>query len=261
VLVERRLPTFARAGAPALVGLRVHNRKSRAPSFSLELRERGGDAEGSAHLLVVGPGESLEVAYQLQPVRRGRHRFAELEISTRAPFGLFEKTRPLDAPDELIVLPRRSAPPTLPSRSAMRMGDRPEARVGIGHEVYGLRDHRSGDDARSIHWRTTARAGRLIAVEREQERRRRVWVVLDHRGIVGDALERAVEAAAALFEREIEAGADAGLALCGRSLQPGGGEAHRLAGLTLLALLAPDPNAPPPVADATGDALVVGAAA
>src|SRR5256885_16971766 len=64
-------------------------------------------------------------------------------------------------------------PPPLEARSSAREGDRPMARVGLGNEVHGLRDHRSGEDARSIHWRTSARAGRLIAVEREQERRRR----------------------------------------------------------------------------------------
>jgi uncharacterized protein (DUF58 family) len=174
---------------------------------------------------------------------------------------LFEKARPLEAPDQLIVLPRRASPPPLAARSSASEGDRPAARVGLGNEVHGLRDHRTGEDARSIHWRTSARAGRLIAVEREQERRRRVWVVLDHRTLSGDPLERAVETAAALFERELESGSDAGLAVSGRSLAPASGEAHRLAGLTVLALLAPAPDGPAPVAEPRADALVVGAAA
>jgi uncharacterized protein (DUF58 family) len=106
VRVERRLPSFARAGAPALVGLVARNEKPRAPSFSLEIRERSGDVSGSAHLLAVLAGDTVEAAYETVPARRGRYRFAELEIATRAPFGLFEKARPVEAPDELIVLPR-----------------------------------------------------------------------------------------------------------------------------------------------------------
>jgi uncharacterized protein (DUF58 family) len=259
VRVERRLPAFARAGAPALVGLSARNDKPRAPSFSLEVREHGSDVAGSAHLLAVLAGETVEAVYEMTPPRRGRFRFAELEVATRAPFGLFEKARPLEAAAELIVLPRKTPPPPLEARSAAREGDRPMARVGIGYEVHGLRDHRAGEDARSIHWRTSARAGRLIAVEREQERRRRVWIVLDHRGLSGDALDHAVESAAALFEREIDAGAEAGLALCGRSLPPAGGEAQKLAGLLLLAVLEPDADGPAPAPDIHADAIVLGA--
>src|SRR5207247_7079436 len=43
VHVERRLPAVAIAGQPALIGLRARNGKKRGPSFSLEIRERGGD--------------------------------------------------------------------------------------------------------------------------------------------------------------------------------------------------------------------------
>ncbi|TMB35207.1 MAG: hypothetical protein E6J61_01665 [Deltaproteobacteria bacterium] len=46
VEVQRRLPDMAIAGTPALVGFAVKNRKARSPSFSLEVRERGGDASG-----------------------------------------------------------------------------------------------------------------------------------------------------------------------------------------------------------------------
>src|SRR5439155_1089827 len=83
-----------------------------------------------------------------------------------------------------------------------RAGEQPEDRIGLGLEVHSLRDHRPGEDARSIHWKSTARAGRLIAVDREQERRKRICVVLDHRTLRGDALERAVELAAAVVVRE-----------------------------------------------------------
>ncbi len=257
VRVERRLPSGATAGQPALVGLLARNGKPRAPSFSLELRERGGDVPGRGFLVLLAAGRAAEVAYQFVPSRRGVHRFDQLEVATRAPFGLFEKSRPLDAPAELIVFPRRVEPPPLQSRQLAREGERPEDRAGQGQEVHSLRDHRPGEDARSIHWKSSARHGRLIGVDREQERRRRVCVVIDNRVLRGPALEAAVEKAAALVEREMDSGAEVGIAACGERLAAGSGEAHLHAALTLLALLQPAPHAPAPEPDPQASLLEV----
>ena len=249
VRVERRLPGSASVGAPALIGLVARNGKPRAPSFGLDLRERGGEVAGRGLVLLLGAGASEEVSYRFTPGRRGLHRFEQLEVATRAPFGLFEKSRRLAAPGELIVFPRRiEAPPGEP-RTLAHEGERSTSLPGQGLEMHALRDHRPGEDVRSIHWRTSARAGKLIGIDREQERRRQVCVVLDHRGPPGAALEAAVERAAAFFERELDAGAEVGLALCGQSLPAGCGEPHRVAGLTLLAMVQSDPGAPPPAPD------------
>jgi len=235
--VERRLPAVATAGQPALIGLRVRNGKKRAPSFSLEIRERGGDVAGHGFLVLLPARESGEVAYRFVPQRRGLHRFRQLEVATRAPFGLFEKSRPLDVPGELVVFPRVVLAPRLSAQSLAWAGEQAEDRIGLGLEVHSLRDHRPGEDARSIHWKSTARAGRLIAVDREQERRKRICVVLDHRTLRGDALERAVELAAAFVVRELDGGAEVSLAVAGQFLAGGSGEAQRCAALRILALL------------------------
>jgi uncharacterized protein (DUF58 family) len=244
--VERRLPSGATAGQPALVGLLARNAKPRAPSFSLELREKGGDVQGRGFLVLLPAQQAAEVAYQFLPLRRGVHRFDQLEVATRAPFGLFEKSRPLDAPGELIVFPRRVPAPPLQARALAREGERPEDRIGLGYEMHSLRDHRDGEDARSIHWKSSARAGRLIGGDREQEQRRRVCVVLDHRLLGGQLLDSAVERAAALVERELDGGAEVSLALCGQALAAGSGEAHLHTALTMLALVLPAPRAPAP---------------
>ena len=255
--LERRLPAAATVDQPALVGILARNRKKRAPSFSLELREKGGDVAGRGFLVVLAAGQSAEIAYRLIPRRRGRHRFVQLEVATKAPFGLFEKSRPVDAPAELIVFPRHVEAPLLVSRHLAREGERPQDRAGQGLEVHSLRDHRLGEDARTIHWKSTARAGKLIGVDREQELRRRVCVVLDHRTLSGPALDAVVEQAAALFERELDAGSEVGLALCGAGLPPASGETHLHQALTLLALVETAPRAAAPLPPQHASLLVV----
>lgn len=257
VTVERRLPASATAGTPALIGLLARNGKPRQASFSLELRERGGDVSGSGYLVFLPPGQTQEVAYSFTPLRRGAHRFEQLEVATRAPFGLFEKSRPLDAVEELIVFPRRVDPGDEAPKDLAREGEKPQDRAGQGLEVHSLRDHRTGEDARTIHWRSSARAGKLIGIDREQERRRRVSVVLDNRTLSGEALERVVERAAALVERELDAGAEVGLSLCGRSVPPASGEGQLQLLLTALALVQTAPGGPPPAIDPRAALLVV----
>lgn len=249
VRVERRLPAGVSAGQPALIGLVARNSKKRAPSFSLELREKGGDVEGRGFLVHLGAGQTGEIAYRFIPHRRGLHRFDQLEVATRAPFGLFEKSKPLDAPAELVVFPRRVPAPPAVTRALAREGERPEDRIGIGLEVHSLRDHRPGEDARTIHWKSSARHARLIGVDREQERRRRVCIVVDNRALSGAPLDRAVEKAAALVERELDAGAEVSLAVAGGWLGAGSGDSHLREALTMLALLQPAPDAPPPTPD------------
>lgn len=246
VRVERRLPAGTAVGQPALIGLVARNGKKRAPSFSLELREKGGEVAGRGFLVVLAAQQTAEVAYPFLPQRRGLHRFEQLEVATRAPFGLFEKSRPLDAPAELVVFPRRVPAPLAQPRALAREGERPQDRIGHGLEVHSLRDHRDGEDARTIHWKSSARAGRLIGVDREQERRRRVCVLLDNRVLSGAALDRAVERAAALVERELDAGAEVSVAVAGNRLSAGSGDSHLREALTMLALLQPAPGAPAP---------------
>src|SRR5207248_480337 len=121
---ERRLPAAATVGTPALVGLIARNDKPKTPSFSLQVREKGGDVSGAAFLLVLDAQKTQEFAYWFTPSRRGRHRFERLEVATRAPFGLFEKARPVDSPAELVVFPRQVPPPDVDVRRLAREGDR-----------------------------------------------------------------------------------------------------------------------------------------
>jgi len=258
VTVGRRLPSTARAGVEALVGLWARNGKRRAPSFSLELREAGGDVQGRAFLLALLAGEEKEAAYRTTPLRRGVHRFASLEVATRSPFGLFEKSLEVEAPAELIVFPRRVPAPPSVRESSGNIGERPSGRAGAGIELHALRDHREGGDVRMIHWRSSARAGRLIAIEREHARRRSVCIALDHRLLSGADLEAAVERAAALVERELGSGAEVSLALCGQTLPLGTGPGQLQAALTALALVQGAPGAPAPLPPPSVSVLHVG---
>lgn len=249
LVIRRELPRDPSAGEPFTVGLVIRNVKPFWPSYTLVLREPDGPVAGSAaNALVVPPRSEVRLAYRARAPARGRFELWRIEVATRFPFGLFEKLRDVPIDDELWVLPRRARPPEGSVPAAAHEGARPDGRPGSGDELWGLVDLRPGDDRRTVHWRKSAAAGRLLKVERERERRHRVTIVLDNRVAPARAaaLEHAVVAAAALARRHAARGLAVGFACSGASRPPDTGPAMLRRILRDLAVLGPNPGGPPP---------------
>ena len=64
-------------------------------------------------------------------------------------------------------------------REALAGADRRRQQPGTEGDFYGVREWRSGDGRRLIHWRSSARAGKLVVRQFERPRSRDVAVVLD----------------------------------------------------------------------------------
>ena len=127
-------------------------------------------------------GQSRKGVYRGRLVERGRYRFGPLRASTRFPFGLFSRTITLGKPETLIVLPRlgRLTRGWAARRQEAFAGtDRRRRRPGAEGDFYGVREWRSGDGRRLIHWRSSARLGKLVVRQFERPRSRDVAVVLD----------------------------------------------------------------------------------
>jgi uncharacterized protein (DUF58 family) len=78
------------------------------------------------------------------------------------------------------------------------------ARAGAGAEFVGVREYRPGDPRRHVHWRSTARAGRLVVKEFADELQPALTLALDLRAsaVIGgeddNTLELAIKLAASL---------------------------------------------------------------
>jgi len=241
VRVAPLLPEEIYAGAPCTIGARVRNTKRRRPSFSIALdrpRTGGGSAsERLAYLARLGAGEERIVTWEETLPRRGRHRLTGVRVTTRFPFGLFLKASRATATEEVLVYPRRVPPPPALLRQAAGVGTAPAGRRGRGHDLHDLRAYRTGDDPRLIHWRVTARTGRLTVRELEAETAQDAYVVLRGDG-AGDAerLEEALAEAAAVASALLRRGARVGLVGPGIDVPLGQGAAHARRILGALAL-------------------------
>ena len=122
--------------------------------------------------------------------RRGRFRLGPMTLASGDPFGLFEFTRKLKPTSEIIVYPAVIPLPSFaPPLGQLSGGDSVRGRTHyITTNVAGVRDYAPGDSFNRIHWRSTARTGRLIVKEFELDPTADIWIFPDMNGIVQASL-------------------------------------------------------------------------
>lgn len=248
--VERRTPRGVTVGHPVRIAYRVRNRKSRIPTFAVELYEEG--LPGPGFLASVPAGTVGEARSQNHFVQRGVYPLGRLTLSTSFPFGLFRKERDLSIPGELVIWPRTDRKVREVAPRGGQSGRRRRALASAGPsagsrgEYRGLKEYRPGDDPRDIHWRSTARLGDPVVREYEQDDSHTLWICLDLRAPPGDTAEAAVETTAALAARATRRGRPFGLATTFRTLRPGTGPGQLERVLDLLARVDFSPEGPGP---------------
>ncbi len=179
--------------------------------------------------LNVTPTSRTEFTCKLSARSVGRVVLHGLAVSLRGPLGLF--TMPLYFPNPLVVrvlpraamLTRRGHPRT--GYATSRAGRTQLRRRGGGTDFHELRQLQPGDSFKSIAWKASARSGRLLIKEVEQEVQEAHVVVLDVMGSMRGGelgarkLDHAIDACAALSLRALRDGDRVGLVLAdGRPL-------------------------------------------
>lgn len=187
--VERHLPRKFVAGCDLPITFLLKNQRRwwKACNLLLEDRARtknGVEVVGRAVCSSVNPRQSTVVCYPAQstPFRqRGIIEFREVAIRSLFPFGFIERAVFFSIPGELLVLPpiyRVAAPlETLLAES----GEISRPKRGQSGDLYGLREYVAGEPAKRIHWRTSARARRIMVTEFEREEHRNIVLALPTR--------------------------------------------------------------------------------
>jgi len=133
--------------------------------------------------LALAPGAVTGEVLRLAPERRGRGEGGTLHVRLLGPLGLAWLQTRLELPWRATVFPSlrgasvRALPPE--ARRRREAGLRNVRRPGEGRLFEGLREWVPGDDTRIIDWKATARRGKPIARQFEDERREQVLLVLD----------------------------------------------------------------------------------
>jgi len=200
---RRRHPHEVMAGQPFEVRVAIENRTPALSSmfFTVEdalQREHEANPRSTAVLSLV-PAEEAVVTYRARVERRGEYRLSDVKLSSRFPFGAWEKRATLKAATTLLVLPRpgRLRHDVVREEPAVSAEHPVPVRGGIG-EFHGVREFQWGDNPRHVHWATSARKGGTWVREYEREIDRRLLIVLD--AAPHPAFERAVTMCATLAD-------------------------------------------------------------
>jgi uncharacterized protein (DUF58 family) len=119
----------------------------------------------------------------VEPARRGREAAGGFAVRSVGPLGFGMWQGRLKLPWDVRVYP--NLPASRLKASIVEAVRRPEAglralrRPGEGRLFESLREWVPGEDTRRIDWKATARRGKLIARQYEEERRQQVLLVLD----------------------------------------------------------------------------------
>jgi uncharacterized protein (DUF58 family) len=183
--VTREAPAAFGVGRAAVVRYRWRHQARRR--LALEVRERLPDQLGGADTptrrLEVPPGDGLDERLELVPLRRGAGTGGTVGIRALGSLGLAWRQETVTLPWSATVFPTVPDAPlrALPLQVARRReaGLRAIRRPGEGRLFEGLREWVPGDETRVIDWKATARRGKPIARQYEDERRQQVLLVID----------------------------------------------------------------------------------
>ena len=206
-------------GDPVGVEIRLTNR-SRVPKFLVTVEDTLSpwlETETAPRFLipVLWPGQEVAVSYEARARRRGLMELGPLQVTSGDPLGILTQRRSFPAMSQALIYPRpvelagwetggRELYGSLISRESTA------AREGL--EFHGVRDYQAGDDLKHIHWKATARHGRLRVIEFESDPSPEATLILDlEQGTevgqdIDTTLEYGVKIAASLASHAVHTG-------------------------------------------------------
>jgi uncharacterized protein (DUF58 family) len=207
VAVERVVhPDRVERGKPALARLQVRNPgTSRQPAMFA--------TDGDAQKIQIRPlvaGGHATYHYELSTEKRGKLTVGPLTLHRVDPFGLASNKLPTGETGTLWVHPRQ-----YPARALVgghprhyHDGATTDDTLRGSVELQDVREYQPGDEVRHMHWKATARTGRLMVRDLIDPQQPRFTLLLDTRegSLPAQGFEEAVDFAASLLAASARSG-------------------------------------------------------
>lgn len=193
-------PSRVTKGGDAVVVVRARARGRRAVP-PLVLDQQVGPVVVEAVLPRIPAGQVLLRTWALPTARRGEFTVGAMEAVRADPLGLWRRVQRLGAPQPFTVLPRVIPLRPLPTGSSRHLeGPSSDTSPQGSTTFHRLREYVVGDDLRSVHWPSTARAGTLVVRQHVDTAQPYTVVLLDLRPEVHSpgTFEEAVDVAASV---------------------------------------------------------------
>ena len=202
VTIERAIqPSRVPKGSPAIAVLTFANRGRRSVGVTVA-HQPFGDVRVRTVIPRLRRGERGLRTYRLPTRRRGIFDVGPVEVTRRDAFELFRASRRFGDVERIWVYPRVLDFRPLPSGHTRHL-EGPYSDTSPQGEItfHRLRDYVVGDDLRMVHWRSSARAGRLVVRHNVDTSQPHTVVLLDQRPgrYTAEAFESAVDVAASVL--------------------------------------------------------------
>jgi uncharacterized protein (DUF58 family) len=138
---------------------------------------------GLPHDVTLVRDATLRIEYRAQPRERGALEIAPADLRIASPLRLWRRRLRAGPTQSVRVYPNfqrvQEYARLALDRRTVQMGIHQRPRRGEGLEFHQLREYRSGDPLRQIDWKATARIGKAISREYQEERDQQIVVLLD----------------------------------------------------------------------------------
>jgi uncharacterized protein (DUF58 family) len=152
----------------------------------------GFEAIGNVSAFDLAPRSEWEMTYHVIPKNRGDFEFLDIYVRLLGPLGLVVRQYKINAKQHAKVYPNlldmRRYEIGLRREHAVQPGLRLARIRGRGTEFESLREYVPDDEFRSVDWKATARRGRMVTRQYQQERSQNVLIVLDCGRIMGPVI-------------------------------------------------------------------------
>lgn len=179
--INRQTPKRANAGTEFPIELSITNQRKHFSAYSASLRDviNHERFRRSCYFLKTAPNESRSIDYRCDVAKRGYTHFTAIDLSTRFPFGLIERSKRIALKDKVLVWPRK-VPVRIPDKYSFHQeGTKLSPQRGWGDEFWQLREFVSSDDPKKISWKASAKTGRLVVTDTQAQTDEQAEVVLD----------------------------------------------------------------------------------
>lgn len=166
-------------GEPATGRIAVTN-EARAPMLPILVELPVGQSAARFVLPALAPGHAHEELFVVPTSRRGVIQVGPATTVQGDPLGLMRRTLTWTARTELFVHPHTVALEPLGAGLLRDLEGSTTEDISMSDLAFhALREYQPGDDRRYIHWRSSAKAGRLLVRQFLDTRRSHVTVLID----------------------------------------------------------------------------------
>ena len=195
--------------------------------------------KSEAFFPVIKPKQKIEEAILTKFQKRGRHKAGLFYMTSVYPFNLFKRYRHIDVEDEVVVFPSpyKCSPDMIFMKEDLEDEDieRKTDIIFAESDIVGVRPYEEGDSIRRVHWKSSAKTGRLNTKLYEGENTVGIDRIIALDRIVSSGVERGLSMASYAISESMRSGIPIGMLIHGVIIPPSSERSHKLKLLEMLA--------------------------